>query len=128
MINIETHINHKFDGQGTRFDGGQNESNKKKNGKRIRFQPRHTKNRKSHILGRILWLLRKCDFHFPWMFLFTFSERNDLAEVKRSKNNSNGAIVYDDDAHIVVLCTRSHFLSTRWVLLRSKEKTLKIQV
>ena len=60
--------------------------------------------------------------------LFTFSGRNDLAEVKRTKKNSNGAIVYDDDAHIVVLCTRSHFLSTRWVLLRSKEKTLKIQV
>ena len=73
-------------------------------------------------------VMEKCDFHFPWMFLFTFSERNDLAEVKRTKNNSNGAIVYDDDAHIVVLCTRSHFLSTRWVLLRSKEKTLKIQV
>ena len=72
LINIETHINHKFDGQGTTFDGGQNESNKKKNGKRIRFQPRHTKNRKSHILGRILWLWKKCDFHFPWMSIYIF--------------------------------------------------------
>ena len=50
----------------------------------------------------------KCDSHFPWMFLITFSERNDLAEVK--KTNSNGTIVCDNDAHIVVLCTRCHFL------------------
>ena len=125
MINIEAHINYKFDGQGTTFDGCQNQSNKKKNDKRIRFQPRHTKKRKSHILGQILWLWKNVIFTSHGCSYLHFLE-NDLAEVKRTKNNSNGAIVYDDDAHIVVLCTRSHFLSKRWVLLSSKEKTLKI--
>ena len=31
----------------------------------------------------------KCDFHFPWMSLITFSERNDLAEVKNKTKKNN---------------------------------------
>ena len=60
------------------------------------------------------------------MFLITFSEGNGRAELE--KNTFNDALVCDDEAHIVVLCTRSPFFCTRWVLLRSKETTLKIKL
>ena len=62
------------------------------------------------------------------MFLITFLEGNGHAEVE--ENNSNDTLVYDDDAHKVVLSIRSHFFCMRWVLLRLK-KTIqkgKIQV
>ena len=60
------------------------------------------------------------------MFLIIFSEENGRAEVE--ENNSSGTLVCDDDAHKVVLCTRSPFFCTRRVLLRSKETILKIQL
>ena len=41
------------------------------------------------------------------MFLITFSEGNCRAEVE--ENSSNDTFVCDDDAHMVVLCTRSPF-------------------
>ena len=53
------------------------------------------------------------------MFLNTFLEGNGHAEVE--ENNSNDTLVYDDDAHKVVLSTRSHFFCMRWVLLRLKK-------
>ena len=56
------------------------------------------------------------DFHFPGVFLITFSKRNGRAEVE--ENNSNDTLVSDDDAHKVVLCTGSHIS-----LLRLKEDT-----
>ena len=60
------------------------------------------------------------------MFLITFSEGNGRAEVE--ENNLNCTFVCDDDAHKVVLCTRSPFFCTRWALLRSKKPILKIQL
>ena len=60
------------------------------------------------------------------MFLITFSEGNGRAEVE--ENSSNGTFVCDDDAHKVVLCTRSPFFCTRWVLLKSKKTTFKIHL
>ena len=60
------------------------------------------------------------------MFLITFSEGNGRAEVE--ENSSNGTFVCDDDAHKVVLCTRSPLFCTMWVLLRSKKPILKIQL
>ena len=128
MINIEPHINWKFDGQGTTFDDGQNRSNKKEKRRENPIPAKtYKKTEKSYFRTNFV-VMKKCDFHFPWMFLITFAGRNDLAEVRKNKNNSNGTIVCDDDAHIVVLCTRSHFFSTRWVLLRLKKTTLKIQL
>ena len=56
---------------------------------------------------------KKCYFHFPKVFLITFSEGNGRAQVE--ENNSNHTFVCDDDAHKVVLCARSHFFCTRWV-------------
>ena len=41
------------------------------------------------------------------VFIITSSEGNGCAEVE--EDNSNDTLVCDDDAHIVVLCTRSHF-------------------
>ena len=64
----------------------------------------HNKTRKSHILG---FLEKNCYFHFPKVLVITFYEGNGCAEVK--DNNSNDTFVCDDDAHIVVLCTRSYF-------------------
>ena len=69
---------------------------------------------------------KKCDFSFPKVFLITFSEGNSRADVE--KNTSNDTFVCDDDAHIVVLCTCSPFFCTRWLLLRSKKTTLKINL
>ena len=41
------------------------------------------------------------------MFLITFSEENGRAKVE--ENNSNDTLVCDDDAHKVILSTRSRF-------------------
>ena len=60
------------------------------------------------------------------MFLITFSEGNGRAELE--KNTSNDAFVCDDEAHIVVLCARSPFFCTRWVLPRPKKTTFKIHL
>ena len=60
------------------------------------------------------------------MLLITFSEGNCRAEVE--ENISNGTFVCDDDAHKVILCTRSPFFCISWVLLRSKKPILKIQL
>ena len=73
-----------------------------------------------------LVLEKKCDFSFPKVFLITFFEGNSRADVE--KNTSNDTFVCDDDAHIVVLCTCSPFFCTRWLLLRSKKTTLKINL
>ena len=64
------------------------------------------------------------NFHIPKVFLITFSEGNGRTEIE--KNISNNALVCDDEAHIVVLCTHSPFFCTRWVSLRSKKTTFKI--
>ena len=58
---------------------------------------------------------KKCYFHFPKVFLITFSEGNGRAQVEENNSNHNHTLVCDDDAHKVVLCTRSHFSCTRWV-------------
>ena len=63
-------------------------------------------------------------FHFQQVFLITFSEGNGRAELE--KNTFNDALLCDDEAHIVVLCTCSPFFCTRWVLLKSKKTTFKI--
>ena len=60
------------------------------------------------------------------MFLITFSEGNGHAELE--KNTFNDALVCDDEAHIVVLCTCSPFFCTRWVLQRSEKPIFKIQL
>ena len=57
--------------------------------------------------------------NFNSKFLITFSEENGLADVV--EKNSDDTFVFDDDAYKVVLCTRSPFFCTRWVLLRSKK-------
>ena len=46
--------------------------------------------------------------HIKTLFPNYISEGNDRAEVE--KNNSNDTLVCDDDAHIVVVCTRSPFV------------------
>ena len=53
------------------------------------------------------------------MFLRTFSEGDDRAEIE--ENNSNDTLVCDDDAHIVVLCTNSPIFCMRLVLLTFKK-------
>ena len=69
---------------------------------------------------------KNCSFHFQQVFLITFSEGNGRAELK--KNTFNDALLCDDEAHIVVLCTCSPFFCTRWVLLKSKKTTFKIHL
>ena len=49
------------------------------------------------------------DFHLS-LKNFTFSDGNGRAEVE--KINSNGTLVCDDEAHKVVLSTRSPFLGS----------------
>ena len=71
----------------------------------------HTHTQKKIFYGK--FCAKKCYFHFPKVFLITFSEGNGRAQVE--ENNSNHTLVCDDDAHKVVLCTRSHFFCTRWV-------------
>ena len=66
------------------------------------------------------------DFQVQKVLLITFSEGNGRAEVE--ENISNGTFVCDDDAHKVILCTRSPFFCNSWVLLRSKKLILKIQL
>ena len=66
---------------------------------------------------------KKCDFHFPRVFLNKFSEGNGCDEVE--ENNSNDTLVSDDDAHKVVLCTGSHFFCSSWVLTKVKGKEFK---
>ena len=56
------------------------------------------------------------------MFLITFSEGNGRAELE--KNTFNDALVCDDEAHIVVLCTCSPFFCTRWVKENDFQDTL----
>ena len=67
---------------------------------------------------------KSCDFHYPKVFLITFSEGNGRAELE--KNTSNDAFVCDDEAHIVVLCTSSPFFCTSWVLLGSNKTTFNM--
>ena len=57
------------------------------------------------------------------VFLITFPEGNGCAEVE--ENKSKDTLVYDDDAHKVVLSTHSHFFCLRWVLLRLKKTIQK---
>ena len=47
----------------------------------------------------------------------TFCEGNDLAEVE--ENDSNDTLVYYDDAHKTVLCTKSYFLRRLLVIMTS---------
>ena len=72
--------------------------------RKIKFQPGHTK-KKSYFRT-----------NFNSKFLITFSEENGLADVV--EKNSHDTFVFDDDAYKVVLCTRSPFFCTFWVLLR----------
>ena len=85
MINIEAHINWKFDGQGKTFDDGQNQSNKKEK-RRVNPIPAETykKTEKSYFRTNFV-VMKRFEFHFPWTFLITFSERNNLAEVKEKR-------------------------------------------
>ena len=46
-------------------------------------------------------------FYIPMVFLITFPEGNGCAKVE--ENKSNDTLVYDDDAHKVVLWTHSPF-------------------
>ena len=84
------------------------------------------KTKKSYFRTKFVFKKKNYDFQVQNVFLITFSEGNGRAEVE--ENNSNGTFVCNDDAHKVVLCTRSPFFCTRWVLLRSKKPILKIQL
>ena len=49
------------------------------------------------------------------VLIVTFWEGNGLAEVE--ENDSNDTPVYDDDAHKIVLCTKSYFLRRLLVIM-----------
>ena len=49
------------------------------------------------------------------VLIVTFCEGNGLAEVE--ENDSNDTPVHDDDAHKIVLCTKSYFLRRLLVIM-----------
>ena len=49
------------------------------------------------------------------VLIVTFWEGKGLAEVE--EKDSNDAPVYDDDAHKIVLCTKSYFLKRLLVIM-----------
>ena len=49
------------------------------------------------------------------VLIVSFCEGNGLAEVE--ENDSNDTPVYDDDAHKIVLCTKSYFLRRLLVIM-----------
>ena len=95
--------------------------------RKIQFQPRHTKKtKKSYFRTNFVLKKKKLWFSFPkgvpnyifWRKWSCWGWREEF----------QWYFVCDDDAHKVVLCTRSHFFCTRWVLLRLKKTILKIHL